>query len=86
MLPPWTKLELRTNDAAAVLWPYLDQHSASILPFVSGLLVAKAMDTEDTGGVWPMVHVVSGLRFLIKHWAGQDEVERLIAFLHSWRG
>lgn len=81
----WEKLEFRTNDTAAVLWPYLDRHPAPISRFVSGLLVAKAQDTGETGGLWTMMQVVSGLFFPIKHWAGPDEVQRLVDFLSAWR-
>lgn len=83
--PLWGKLEYRVNDAAGVLQPHLAQHTAVIFPFARSLLTAKARDTSQDGGLWAMVHVVSGLGWLILGWAAPAEVDALIDFLRSWR-
>ena len=83
--PLWGKLEFRVNDAAGVLQPHLKDHTAVIYPFARDLLTAKAQDTSQDSSLWALVHVISGLGWLILGWAAPTEVDGLIDFLVSWR-
>lgn len=81
-IPLWGKLEFRVGDAVEALLPYAEKHKAAIYPFARDLLMRKAMDESENGGLWPMAQVVSGLSWLIVRWA--SEVDGLIDFLKAW--
>jgi hypothetical protein len=85
-IPPWSKLEQRTGDVIALLWPYLDEQAISIYPFVSGLLVSKANQSDGPETIWPMVHLISGMAEVIQRWSGQTEWRWFERCVRQWQG
>lgn len=85
VVPLWGKYEFRLNDIAATLTPYTDQYASVIYPYARDLLIDKTLEPHKPPDFWHIAHTVSGLHYLIHHWAYQSSYQQLVDFLSEWQ-
>jgi hypothetical protein len=88
-LGAFQKLEFRSADAVAALWPRRVEWRPLLYRVAAELLLRKARQVKytygGTGGIWAQVQATCGVKHVLWELAGEQELIRFAAFASAWR-